>query len=421
MHTGPKKIHVFRSGLNTGYALTLTSFLNHFHERYLIQATVSNYHVDDDHIHDRAESKIILKTHAQSVVQLLSVDQNNGNNPRIACAMVIGSLAISILRLPLLHTIDMDNAPIQDYIYHVIIPMERMYFVGPMRNTGSTNSVLYGTDALGRFLERIVDSTQYSASVATTNLFEAWIYKELREHEPNNSSVSEDSSNEDDESYNGMSIQDIADDNIQLLLQDDNQILDENDFGGASNDGPGTTNDEDMPTDRQQPINTMDQTTIPTSNELESNISRLANLNRRIIQTTPTVQQNNENAEYGNQTWNRNARRNQRARQNNSRSNNQGEIPLPPRRSTRTRTQNSTHQQVNRGSTAQGRSKKRKTNARAQSTNNEGNDSLHAVSYPVETQPSPSSIQQQDSPANNSFYLAQSEIEEEADVPSRSN
>jgi hypothetical protein len=378
---------IFRQGLNVGHNLMLSVFMNQFHQRYLIQATVTNYHVDDNRINSPNDNRAILKTHVQAVVQLMSLDENTGTNPRMSCAMVVGSLSLSILRLSVLQEMDVANVGVRDYTYHVIIPSRRTYFIGPMRQSGSTNTILYSTEALTRFLERVVDCTNLSGNVVTNNLFEAWIYKESIIDPGQDSTVNED----EEESYHGLSVQDIAEDNIQLLLQEDNEDEDNNNNDNAQEEN----NTEQEPRMDGIPINTIQiqvpraMSTIPaTDNRHGANISRLSNLHEEIVlhNLADTNPNNNEELSYANQNHT-----NSRTRRNTRRSNNAGREPTNndgapqepvtqrrrgrPRQNTR---RDQTQQQPNESQTETGNT--RRTRA---------NNSLHMDGEDIPTNPEP--------------------------------
>jgi hypothetical protein len=89
---------IFLNGLNPGMNLQLSDFLLHFHRKYLLGATVTNYFVNGNIRNSRNENCDIVKTHIRAMLELMSFHDNNEHIPRMACAVVMGTFSISILR-----------------------------------------------------------------------------------------------------------------------------------------------------------------------------------------------------------------------------------------------------------------------------------------------------------------------------------
>jgi hypothetical protein len=89
---------IFCQGLNLGLNMLLSDYLQHFHQRYLIEATVTHYFVNANIRQSRNEICDTVKTHLHAMVQLMSIDDNNDRIPRIACVVVLGTLSFTILR-----------------------------------------------------------------------------------------------------------------------------------------------------------------------------------------------------------------------------------------------------------------------------------------------------------------------------------
>jgi hypothetical protein len=145
---------------------------------------------------------------------------------------------------------DVHNGVIRPHVYHAIIPEPRKYFIGGTIQQASSRTVLQGIDSLHRFLDRIVDSWNVSLLLRPANFFEGWIYnaneailhtvqrqQANRAHVPLNNDTDEDS--DDDDSIYGVSIQNIADDNIEIMGNYD-EVDDEHSEGQDLQDDDST-------------------------------------------------------------------------------------------------------------------------------------------------------------------------------------
>jgi hypothetical protein len=204
---------------NAGQTYSLSEFLDLFHNEYLVSADSTYHELRIPRDINMDQRKEMLKTKVRLFLSLLEIPdvQEDLMFPmRRSAVVIVGTFSLVIMQVSQLH-------PDDHFVYHVIIPKQRTYFIGLMKHEASTHTILKGMESLSNFLERILNLYSMTNELRHANLFQGWIYIQnyLEQHIQLEEEIESEEGGGDGE-YS-LQIQDIANDNLYLFMEEEDQ------------------------------------------------------------------------------------------------------------------------------------------------------------------------------------------------------